>query len=415
MTSRPPVPLEEAVALLDEAGRAHARSRRSEPEVVPLRDALGRVLARDLAARADHPSLDDSALDGVACRSADVARAGPRTPVVLRVVGDSVAGRPHDGLVGAGEAVRIQTGAAVPEGADAVVGVERLEDEGDSVRVTAPGSRDAVRPRGQNVHRGDVGLRRGTRVTAAGLALAAAMGHAEMPVHVRPRVGILITGDELVEPGAALPPGGVFDGNGVALEALVRAAGAVPVPLPPVSDRAGALGKRVREAPDVDLLISSGGISMGRYDRVRDHLTEHGAIRFRKVLVKPGGPATFALVDGTAWLGLPGNPVSVMVTFLMLARAWIDRAHGSTEGLPIDRRLPARAAGPLEAAGAKTTLLRVRYECRDADLLAHAHGNQSSGVVRTLAHADALALVPPGARLAPGDAVETIPLAPHLG
>ncbi len=410
-----PVQLERAIALLEEDGRRAFAERDAELETVPLLRATGRILAQDLAATCDHPNVDDASLDGIACRADDASGASDAAPVALRIVGESAAGRPFPGRVGPGEAIRIQTGAAVPDGADAIVPVERLRDDGDQVVVFTPASEGAVRPRGQDVRAGQIGLRAGRRMDAATIALAAAMGHAELPVRAPLRVALLTGGDEVVPPGSPLGPGDVFDANGPALTALILAAGAEPLPLPPVRDDLGALEAALDTAPRFDLLLTCGGISMGRYDRARDLLRAHGRLSFRKVLLKPGGPATFAHLRGRPWLALPGNPVSASVTFLVLARAWLDRAAGRDGPLPYERRVPAFAGAPLRSAGAKTTLLRVVLDREDQRLLARPAGDQNSGVVRTLAAADALAIVPPSTELSPGDAVDVVPLAPHLG
>ncbi|MDZ7707879.1 MAG: gephyrin-like molybdotransferase Glp [Trueperaceae bacterium] len=411
----PPVQLERAITLLEEDGRRAFAARDAELETVPLGRATGRILARDLAATCDHPNVDDASLDGIACRADDASGASDTAPVALRIVGESAAGRPFSGRVGPGEAIRIQTGAAVPDGANAIVPVERLRDDGEQVVVFAPASEGAVRPRGQDVRAGQIGLRAGRRMDAATIALAAAMGHAELPVRAPLRVALLTGGDEVVPPGSPLGPGDVFDANGPALTALILAAGAEPLPLPPVRDDLGALEAALDTAPHVDLLLTCGGISMGRYDRARDLLRAHGRLSFRKVLLKPGGPATFAHLRDRPWLALPGNPVSASVTFLVLARAWLDRAAGRDGPLPYERRVPAFAGAPLRSAGDKTTLLRVVLEREDHRLVARPAGDQNSGVVRTLAAADALAIVPPSTELSVGDAVDVVPLAPHLG
>lgn len=410
-----PVPLDRAITLLEQDGRRAFAARADDAETVPLDRATGRILARDLAATCDHPNVDDASLDGIACRADDASGARDDAAIRLRIVGESAAGRPFRGRVGPGEAIRIQTGAAVPDGADAIVPVERLRDEGDHVTVFEPASESAVRPRGQDVRAGDIGLSAGRRLDAAAIALAAAMGHAELPVRPPLRVALLTGGDEVVPPGGTLGPGDVFDANGPALAALVRAAGAEPLSLPPVRDDLGALEAALDAAPRFDLLLTCGGISMGRYDRVRDLLREHGRLSFRKVLLKPGGPATFAHLHGRPWLALPGNPVSASVTFLVLARAWLDRASGQDAPLPYARRLPAYAGAPLRAAGPKTTLLRVVLSREDERLVARPAGDQNSGVVRTLAAADGLAIVPPSSELSLGDPVDVVPLAPHLG
>jgi len=410
-----PISVDDAVARLAEDGRRHFAGGSGAVESVPLGTAAGRILARDLVARFDHPNVNDAALDGIACRQLDTHDARSDSPVTLRVIGESAAGRVFGGTLGPGDAVRIQTGAALPAGADAVVPVERLHEHDGRVAVFEPARRDAVRPCGQDFHAGEVGLEAGRRLDAAGVALAAAMGYAELPVRARLRVAILTGGDELVPPGGELRPGEVFDANLPTLEALVRTAGAEPLPLARIGDDASSLHAVVLNAPAFDLLLSCGGISMGQYDLVRDLLAERGQLIFRKVRLKPGGPATFARVDGRPWLALPGNPVSAALTFLVLGRAWLDRAVGRSGPLPFAERVPARAGAPLRAAGAKTTLLRVSTSWEDGHLVARPAGDQSSSVLRTLTAADALALVPENAELAVGDRVELLPLRPQLG
>lgn len=410
-----PVPLATALERLDADGRATFARRAAAPDDVALQAALGAVLARDLVASDDHPNVDDSALDGVACRAADAADATAASPVPLTLVGESAAGRPFEGRVEAGHAVRIQTGAAVPDGADAILRIEDVEVRGDTAWLAAPATPDAIRRRGQSVRAGDVTLSAGVRIDVGAIALAAAMGRATVPVVPPLRVGVVTGGDELVPPGAPLGPGDVYDANGPSLTALVRRAGAEPVVLPSLRDDDGDVEALLEALPPLDVLITCGGISMGRYDRVRDLLAREGRTVFRKVRLKPGGPATFAYVGNLPWLALPGNPVSSTVTFLLLARTWMDAAMGATAPAPAHRRLPAVAGEPLAAAGAKATLLRVRLAREGATLVATRTGNQNSGVVRSLHDADALALVPPDARLAAGDPVDVLPLDALLG
>ena len=410
-----PVALDEAVARLGADGHRFHADRAVAPVAVPLDEAIGRILAGPLTSRCDHPNVDDASLDGIACRVADTRGASDGAPVVLALVGESAAGRPYEGRIGPGEAVRIQTGATMPTDADGIVPVERLDDRGASVSVFQPADPGAVRPRGQDVRVGDVGIEAGRRIDASGLALAAAMGHGSVPVQPRIRVAIVTGGDEVVPPGGDLRPGEVYDANGPTLAALVRAAGAHAVSATRVGDDEGALDRILERASDIDLLLTCGGISMGRYDRARDLIRERGDVVFRKVLLKPGGPATFAIVDGLRWLALPGNPVSAAVTFVVLARAWLDRAAGATAPLPIERRIPARAEAPFASAGTKTTLLRVRGRWQDDRYLVRPAGDQTSSVVRTLALADALAIVPGGERIGAGERLEVVPLAPHLG
>lgn len=410
-----PIAFDEALARLEADGRRFASERGIDLEQVSLEDAIGRILARDVTSLCDHPNVDDASLDGVACRSVDSARASGDTPVTLELIGESAAGRPFPRRVGPGQAVRIQTGAAIPDGADGIVPVERLEDRGSTVALFEPARTSAVRARGQDVRTGDIGLEAGRRIDAAGLALAAAMGHEFLAVQPRLRVAIVTGGDEVVPPGHPLRPGEVYDANGPTLAALVRAAGAEVSQVARIGDDEGALSATLEQAADVDLVLTCGGISMGRYDRARDLIRERGRVIFRKVLLKPGGPATFAHLDGRRLLALPGNPVSAAVTFVTLARAWLDRASGGTDPIPIERRMAARADEPLSAAGAKTTLLRVVGRWHEGRYRVRPAGDQTSSVVRTLALADALAIVPGGTQIAPDGRLDVMPLTPHLG
>lgn len=410
-----PIALDEAISRLQADGRRFATERTEAAQTVSLDGAVGRVLARDVTSRCDHPNVDDASLDGVACRLVDSASANEDTPVTLDLIGESAAGRPFQGHLGPGQAIRIQTGAAVPDGADGIVPVERLEDHGSTVVVFEPARRQAIRPRGQDVRTGDIGLEAGHRIDAAGVALAAAMGHDSLVVQPRLKVAIVTGGDEVVPPGRPLQPGEVYDANGPTLTALVRAAGGEVSLVARIGDDEGALESAVAQAHDADLLLTCGGISMGRYDRARDLIRERGSVIFRKVLLKPGGPATFAHLDGVRWLALPGNPVSAAVTFVILARAWLDRASGGTDPLPIERRMAARADEPLASAGTKTTLLRVSGRWHEGRYCVRPAGDQTSSVVRTLALADALAIVPGGTQIDPGGRLDVMPLAPHLG
>ena len=391
-----------------------ARAPAPVAEDVPVDDALGRTLAAAVRARADHPNVANSALDGYACRAPDTAGASDASPVRLRVVGEVPAGRTFPHAIGPQEAVSIYTGGAVPTGADAIVPVEATARDGDVVLVRRPASRDDIRPRAQDIAEGEVGLEPGRRLDAAALALAAGMGHASVPVTRSPRVGVLATGSELVAPGGSLAPGQVFDANATGIAALIRAAGGEPRMLPRVTDDMQALRGALSGQPDLDLLVTSGGVSMGRYDLVRDLLFEHGSVDFWKVLMRPGGPVLFGTLDGVPLLGLPGNPVSSLVAGVLYATAFVERGLGRSGPPAYRRRTVAVADETLSASGPKETFLRVRLEARDHETRAARTGSQSSGVLRSMAVADALAVVPPGSEIAAGGAVEVIPLRPIL-
>ena len=375
-------------------------------EELPLKEAFGRVLAEDLASLVDHPDQDDTAIDGYACRAEDTLGASPEAPVRLRVVGEAPAGRPFPGEVGRGEAVAVYTGAPIPKGADAVVRVEDTRREGDEVLLFAPASPKDIRPKGDDLRRGEVYLRRGDLLTPGRLGLAAAMGHPRLKVFRKPRVGILSTGDEVVEPGEPLPFGGVYNSNAYSLLGLVLEAGGEPVLLGKVPDQPEAVLERLEGAGPLDLLLTSGGVSMGEYDVVRKVLERHGEVVFWKVRQQPGGPLLFARLGGLPVLGLPGNPVSSMVTFFLYGRPFLYKLLQRTE--PPYGRLEARALTPFKGAKGKKVFRRGVLSV--AEKTVRSTGNQSSGVVRSMAFGNALVVLPPDRDAREGEEVEVIPL-----
>jgi len=385
------------------------RAPRLGAERVALQNVLGRTLAQDLYSPVDHPTLDNSALDGYACRAADTLGATPDTPVTLQVVGDIPAGSVFSGSVGRGEAIGIYTGAPVPQGADAIIGVEFTKVSGEQVALSRPANRGDIRPRAQDLRRGEVYLRKGQRLNEAAVGIAAAMGYAEVPVVKRPRVGILATGDELAEPGEPLGDAQVYNSNAYALSALVSSAGGEAVRLPNVKDDLALLEVSLAGL-ELDLLLTSGGVSMGRYDFVRDLLFSKGEVYFWKVAMKPGGPVLFGRYGSLPLLGLPGNPVSSLVVFRLLGEAFLAAALGSTQPIPYYQRRPVDAATPFKGSGFKETFARVTLSY-DADgrTLASSTGNQSSGVLRSLLLADALAVIPPHKDVEVGGRLEVIP------
>ncbi|AEV16837.1 Molybdopterin biosynthesis moeA protein [Thermus sp. CCB_US3_UF1] len=378
-----------------------------EAEELPLREALGRVLAEDLASLVDHPDQDDTAIDGYACRQADTLGASPESPVRLRLIGEAPAGRPFPGRVGPGEAVAVYTGAPIPEGADAVVRVEDTRREGEGVLLFAPASPKDIRPKGDDLKRGEVYLRRGDLLTPGRLGLAAAMGHPRVRVFRRPRVGILSTGDEVVEPGEPLPFGGVYNSNAYSLLGLVLEAGGEPVLLGKVEDRPEALLERLEGAGPLDLLLTSGGVSMGAYDVVRRVLEERGEVVFWKVKQQPGGPLLLARLGGLPVLGLPGNPVSSMVTFFLYGRPFLFRLQERTD--PPYASLWAKALTPFRGAKGKKVFRRGVLALGE-EAVVRTTGNQSSGVLRSMAFGNALVVIPPDGEVREGERVEVIPL-----
>jgi len=386
-----------------------------ETEFVPLVVAAGRVLAADLESRVDHPDVDNTAIDGYAARAADTAQAGPESPVRLRVIGESPAGRPFGGTVGPGEAVSIFTGAPLPEGADAVVAVEDTERDGDQVVLYAPATPKDIRKKAQDLKKGEVYLKKGELLTPGRVGLAAAMGYAEVPVVRRPRVGILSTGDEVVEPGEPLPPGGVYNSNAYSVAAQVLEAGGEPVLLGKAGDTVEAVKEKLASAGQLDLILSSGGVSMGDYDIVRHLLEREGQIHFWKILQRPGGPPIFADYHGTPFFGLPGNPVSAMVIFFLYGRPMLFKMLGRQD--PPYRRVRALAEDFFKGAGKKVAFRRaiLSYDpeapgCHRVKTV----GNQSSEVLRSMAFGNSLVVVPPHSHVEAGEVVEVIPFGPPV-
>jgi molybdopterin molybdotransferase len=383
-------------------------------ERVGLLEAHGRVLAEPLASLVDHPSADDSALDGFAVRLEDTFQATPEAPVRLRVLAQVAAGSEAISLrLEAGQAVQVFTGATVPEGATGIVMVENTARDGEFVIVHKPGTAD-IRKRGQDLEQGQTYLQPGTILRGAQLALAAAMGHATLPVLERPRIGILATGDELLEPGEPLPPGGVYNSNSYGLAGMIRELGGEPVILPKVQDDPDILRSSLNDVGDLHLLLSSGGVSMGERDFVRLLLEREGKVHFWRIRVKPGGPPLCGEWNGLPFFGLPGNPVSSLVIFLMVVKPALYKRWGILE--PAYETVKATAQTPVKGAGAKLGLMRVNLERvrlePDAGLgwTVRSFSNQSSNVLRSMVEANGLAIVPPHTNIEIGETLEVVRL-----
>lgn len=371
---------------IDEARAAvldQARPLAAEP--VPLRDALGRVLAEDVVAAGDVPAFDNSAMDGFAVRSGPAGR-------TLRIVDESRAGAPAASALGDGEAIRISTGAQIPAGADAVLQIERVRVNGDAVTLdedVTPGRN--LRPAGDDLRAGDTILRAGARLGAAELGLAAACGRATVSCARVPNVVVLATGDELVAPGDPLGPGQLHETNGLTLAALATHAGAHVAAIGVVRDTAEETRTAIADALErADVVVLSGGVSVGPHDHVKPALAELGVEEtFWGVALRPGRPTWFGTRGDVLVFGLPGNPVSAMVTFILFARP----ALTALQGAP---RVPER-----EKAHLATELPRhpdrdecVRVILRDG--VATPTGPQGSHQLRSMHGADGLAIVPTG-------------------
>ncbi|MGZ3586650.1 MAG: molybdopterin molybdotransferase MoeA [Candidatus Limnocylindrales bacterium] len=375
-------------------------------EEVPLEEAVGRVLAAPVEAAVTMPPWDNSAMDGFAVHAADIAAAAPGHPVTLRVSGEVAAGHAPIGRVVSGTAMRVLTGAMLPPGADAVVPVEETDAAPGLAELPATVAVLAASPPGQHVRRagsdivaGQPLLRAGTRIRPATVALLASAGHARVVVHRRPRAAILSTGDELAPPGEPLGPGQIHDSNGLMLVALARQAGAEPRRLAPAADTLDAVLDRLSDARAwADLIIASGGVSVGARDVVRLAFEAIGRVDLWRVAVQPGKPLAFGHADGVLLFGLPGNPVSSYVTFQLFVRPVLYALEGQAD--PTRRRiLRARLAEPVTKAADRRAFLRVSL-ARDPAVpdgwLARLAGGQGSHVLSALAAADGLAVVPEG-------------------
>jgi molybdopterin molybdotransferase len=377
-------------------------------ETVGLASAAGRVLARPVLARLTQPPADVSAMDGYAVRAAD-AVLGAR----LRVVGAAPAGHPFAGAVGPGEAVRIFTGGFVPEGADAILLQEDATAADGAVQVNeAVALGRHIRRAGLDFAAGEEVLSAGRRLTARDIGLAAAANHPWLAVHRAPRIGILATGDEIALPGDPIPPGGIVSSNAHALAALVQAAGGVAEVLPIAADDVAEIAAVAAAARGMDLLVTTGGASVGDHDLVQAALGPEGfALDFWQVAMRPGKPLIWGRLGATPLLGLPGNPVSSLLCGVVFL-------------LPALRRLTGLPAGPVPTVAAVTGAalaandrrfdhLRASLETRaDGALVATAFARQDSSMMQALARAEALILRPPHAPALPaGGAVEVIVLA----
>jgi molybdopterin molybdotransferase len=377
------------------------------PETVALAEALGRVTAEPVIARLTQPPSDVSAMDGYALRSADAGLGA-----ALRVIGSAPAGHPFDGRVGRGEAVRIFTGSVVPEGADSILLQEDAERDGDRVvvREAAIAGRH-IRRAGQDFRSGEAVIPAGRRLGARDIGLAAAANHPWLTVHRRPRLVILATGDEIALPGEPIPPGGIVSSNTHALAAMARRAGADPVVLPVARDDRGVISAVADWASGADMLLTSGGASVGEHDLVQQALTERGlVVDFWKIAMRPGKPLMAGRLGRIPMIGLPGNPVSALVCALLYVLPALECLSGLSGDPP--PTVPARLGAPLRANDHRADFLRGRLtRNEDGELIATAFERQDSAMLKLLADANVLILRAPHApALEAGAMVEVIRL-----
>ncbi len=377
-------------------------------ESVSVADALGRVLAGDAISRVTQPPHDVSAMDGYAVRAEDVASA----PVTLDIVARVPAGASYEDEIKPGQTARIFTGAPLPRGSDTIVIQEDTEADGDKVTVKSPARKGHyVRPAGLDFRSGDIGLEAGRRLTARDIGFAAAMNLPWLNVRRRPRVAILATGDEVVMPGDPKGPNQIISSNGLSLAAFVRACGGEPINLGIAPDQQDKLAAMAEGAKGADLLITSGGASVGDHDLVRTGLVDSGLeVNFWKIAMRPGKPLIFGKISGTPMLGLPGNPVSSLVCAVLFVRTALDELLGihedalALEGAVLGADLPPNDH--------RQDYLRSKLSLDDQGRrIATAFGRQDSSMLATLARADCLIVRKPNdPALKKGTAVDILPL-----
>jgi molybdopterin molybdotransferase len=394
--------LADLLSVDDARTRILARFGRLSEELVPLEDALRRVLARAVEARGFLPPFANSSMDGFALLSAQTKSATRDKPVALHVRTTIAAGSGEVSAIRTEEAARIMTGAPVPDGADAIIPFEEVENLGDSILIRSEVRKGAcVRPAGQDVMPGTTVLPAGVEIHAPQIGMLAALGYAQVWCVRHPEVAIIGTGDELVPPGSELRPGQIYNSNVPMLAASVEEAGGRPGVVSTVGDDPEAIAHALEAAFGSDLMLTSGGASVGDFDHVRTAMGVGGDIGFWRVRVRPGKPLIFGSIGDTPLIGLPGNPTSAMVTFQIFARPAIRAMLGQS---PTEPEIKAVVDDTVENRGGRQTYARVRLRLESGRFHASLSGPQDSAMLLPLSRADGLLVVPQDIdELKPGD------------
>ncbi len=366
-----------------------------EGERIPVLEALGRVLMEDIHAPMDIPPLANSAMDGYAIRIEDVAQATPENPAILQVVADLAAGYVLETPLQPGQAVRIMTGAPIPQGTEAVAPFEHVQRQGDTVIIPRSYSLwKNIRHAGEDVKANQVVLQAGTVLRPQEIGMLAALGNPTVLVHRRPRVAVLSTGDEIIDAAAPWQPGKIRDANGYTVSALILKYGGIPLRMGIAPDTIEALTAKVQEALDAgaDFIVTSGGVSMGDFDVVKKVLAAEGEMHFWRARMKPGKPLAFGTIKGVPLIGLPGNPVSSAISFELFGRPAILTMLGKTalQKPTIDAIL----VDAIKRKDNRRHYMRVWLETREDQTYAHLTGDQGSGILLSMVQADGLAIIP---------------------
>jgi len=376
-------------------------------EVVLLGNAAGRVLYSDIASKVDDPRFDNSAMDGWAVREADCQVTG----AVLRIVGTSQAGAGDVPTVGEGEACSIMTGAPLPEGADAIVMVEDSTVQDGSVTINGPARPGYIRRRGENLLEGTVALNSGTLLTPAAISLAATMGHGDVCVVRKPRIAVIGVGDELTPPGKPLSEGAIYESNTFGISSLVEKMGGIPQRFDLIRDSIDNLRDVLDEAAkSCDAIITTGGVSMGKWDLVRRIMEEEGNVLFWRIMMRPGGPPIFGSWKEKPIFGLPGNPVSSHVVFTVLVAPWLSSSMGCDEasGPRLANRVRVLMEEPLRGAPEKLCLRRISIRQDGDALVGTTRTHQGSGNIHSMVAHNGLSLLPPGNDCDKGETIDAL-------
>jgi len=402
-----PVFMEKGVSLERALEIATQLSIQRKPESLPLDQAAGRILFDDLRSHVDDPRFDNSAMDGWAVREEDCQEPG----TVLRIVGTSQAGSKEIPSVGKGQACSIMTGAPIPEGADSIVMVEDTTTNDDSVTINGPARPGFIRRRGENLTEGERPLKSGNLLTPSAISLAATMGHDQVSVVRQPSIAVIGVGDELTPPGKPLPENSIYESNTFGISSLVKKIGGNPQRYELIRDSIDDLRDALDEAAEsCDAIITSGGVSMGKWDIVRQIMEEEGDVRFWRIMMRPGGPPLFGSWKGTPLFGLPGNPVSSHVVFTVLVAPWISNSMGSDEshGFRMANRVRVKMQEPLKGAPGKLCMRRITIKQEGDSLVASTSTHQGSGNIHSMVAHNGLSLLAPDTYCEKGDTIDAL-------
>ena len=392
------ISLEEAINI------AQSAPIKADTEFVSLDEAHGRILGSDLPSKVNDPPFDNSAMDGFAVRFEDTKEA----PTTLTIVATTQAAASNESItISSGEAVRIMTGAPLPQGADAIIPIEACVVEGDSVTLNQPSKPHFIRRCGENIKEGVVGLKQGSYLSPQSISMCATMGYDQLPVMKKLKIGIISTGDELKSPGEPLSFGEIYESNSYGLSGLVQALGHTPIRYPSVIDSLNDLREQFNKAAsECDLFLTSGGVSMGEWDFVRKLMEDEGDVSFWRVRIRPGSPPLFGHWNDTPMFGLPGNPVSSHVVFRMLVTPYLRRSLQTQ--FPIDRIVHAKLLTDVRSTNDCLTLRRITLRSTKDGFLAEQSKHQGSGNIDSLSSADGLTLLQPGQSGKTGEWIEVL-------